>query len=251
MSDSLIVIPTYDEIDNIEPVLTRALGAAPTAEVLVVDDASPDGTADRAEELGRALGQITVLRRSGPRGLGHAYRDGFRHALAGGYDVVVEMDADLSHDPADVPRLVDALDRGADLVIGSRYVPGGSTPGWSTSRRTLSRAGGTYARRMLRLPVRDLTSGFRAYRASVLRRIDPDSVTAAGYGFQIEMAYRVERAGGRVVEVPIRFGRRVAGVSKLSPPIVVEAMAFVTRRGLRDRIPARHSTRYGQPIAVD
>jgi dolichol-phosphate mannosyltransferase len=232
----LVVIPTYNEIDNITEVLERTRRMLPDAAILVVDDASPDGTAARVEMLGRRIGGITVLRRSGKRGLGSAYRDGFRRGLATGYDVLVEMDADLSHDPAVLPALVDAVVAGADLAIGSRYVRGGSVPGWPWWRRTISRVGGTYARLMLRVPVADATSGFRAFRAAALEAVDLDHVRADGYGFQVEMAYRVHTVGGTITEIPIEFRDRTRGRSKMSMRIVVEALLLVTRWGVRDRI---------------
>ena len=233
----LIVLPTYQEATNIVTVLQRVRGVVPSAEILVVDDNSPDGTADLAEAAGRELGNIDVLRRPGKSGLGSAYRAGFTQGLAGGADVLVEMDADLSHDPAALPALLrPVLDGEADLVIGSRYVPGGAIPDWSFHRRGLSRLGNRYAAAMLHLPVADATAGFRAYAADVLRKIDLASVSTDGYGFQIDMAYRVSRAGGRIVEVPIEFTDRVRGKSKMSGRIIVEALAAVTWWGIRDRI---------------
>ena len=236
MPMTLVVIPTYNERENLEEVLTRTRAAVPDADILVVDDASPDGTAELAETFGVTLGRVTVLRRTGNRGLGLAYRDGFRLGLARGYEVIIEMDADLSHDPAAIPTLVARVHEGADLAIGSRYVTGGSTPSWAIGRRALSRAGCRYARSVLRVPVRDLTSGFRAYRANVLERIDLDTIDATGYGFQIEIAYAIALSGGTIVEVPITFRNRTAGISKMSPAIVAEAMILVTRCGIRDRI---------------
>jgi glycosyltransferase involved in cell wall biosynthesis len=168
-------------------------------------------------------------------GLGTAYTQAFQKGLAEGYDLFFEMDADLSHDPAALPGLLAAVAGGADLAVGSRYVPGGATPGWSWSRRALSRGGNAYARLLLRLPIHDATSGFRAYRADALRAVDLDTVEANGYGFQIEMAHRVARSGGSVVEVPIVFRDRVAGTSKMSTAIVAEALALVTRWGVRER----------------
>ena len=232
----LVVVPTYNEIENIADVLWRTRRMLPAAAVLVVDDGSPDGTAERAEELAAELGGIAVLRRAGKLGLGSAYRDGFRHGLAEGYDVLVEMDADLSHDPAMLPDLVAAVAAGADLAIGSRYVPGGSVPGWPWWRQAISRVGGTYARCMLRVPVADTTSGFRAFRAGTLEAIDLDHVRADGYGFQVEMAYRVHTMGGTIAEIPIEFRDRTLGRSKMSTRIVIEALLLVTRWGCRDRI---------------
>lgn len=224
---ALVVVPTLDEADNIERLLRGIRRAAPTVDVLVVDDASPDGTADLAESLGRSLGGIAVARRHGEPGLGAAYRDGFRHALAHGYDAVIEMDADLSHEPTTIPALIAALDTGADLAIGTRYIDGGATPGWPLHRRLLSRAGGEYARLLLHLPAHDPTSGFRAYRADLLRGCELETVGAQGFAFQLEMLHRAVRLDARVVEVPIVFHDRTAGVSKLSGAIAQEALRMV------------------------
>jgi dolichol-phosphate mannosyltransferase len=232
----LIVMPTYNEAENITEVLTRVREAAPQAEVLIVDDSSPDGTADLAEKVNGDLGQITVLRRAAKSGLGSAYRDGFRRGLAEGFEVVVEMDSDLQHDPAALPELLSAVEHGADLAIGSRYVPGGSIPNWRWHRRLLSKGGNRYAGLMLGLQVRDATAGYRAYRDTALRAIDLDAVKADGYGFQIEMAYTVARNGGRIVEVPISFGERHHGESKMSLRIPVEALVLVTWWAFRDRV---------------
>lgn len=232
----LVVLPTYQEAANIAEILRRLRTAAPEADVLVVDDNSPDGTAALAEEVGREVGGVRVLRRPKKAGLGSAYREGFRRGLAEDYEVLVEMDADLSHDPAALPALLAAVADGADLAIGSRYVPGGSIPNWSWHRRALSRWGNRYASAVLGLTVRDATSGYRAYRASVLSKLDLDTVRADGYGFQIEMAYRVARLGGSIREVPICFTDRVRGTSKMSGRIVAEALALVTWWGLRDRL---------------
>lgn len=235
----LVVLPTYQEAANIAEVLRRLRAAVPKADVLVVDDNSPDGTARLAEQVGEVVGGVAVLRRPGKAGLGSAYREGFRRGLADGYEALVEMDADLSHDPAALPALIDAVAEGADLAIGSRYVPGGSIPNWSWHRRALSRWGNRYAAWALRLPVHDATSGFRAYRAAAVAKVDLDTVRADGYGFQIEMAYRVAGLGGVIVEVPISFTDRVRGASKMSGRIVAEALALVTWWGLRDRLRRR------------
>jgi glycosyltransferase involved in cell wall biosynthesis len=234
----LVMLPTYDEIENIQDVLERVRATVPDADILVIDDGSPDGTADRAEKLGEVLGGIEVLRRGGKSGLGSAYRAGFRVGLARGYDVMVEMDADLSHDPAVLPELIAAVEHGADLAIGSRYVPGGSTPDWKWVRRVISRGGGLYSRAMLGLSVRDATAGFRAYHRDNLTHIDLDRVRADGYGFQVEMTYLTEANGGRIVEVPITFRDRSLGRSKMSSRIVVEALCLVTWWGVRDRLTA-------------
>lgn len=232
----LVVMPTFDEAENIEEVLGLVRRTVPDADVLVVDDNSPDGTADIAEAVGEQLGQISVLRRPGKQGLGSAYRAGFEYGLERGYEAMVEMDSDLSHDPLALPSILAPLDQGADLVIGSRYVPGGSIPDWSLHRRLLSRWGNRYAGFVLGLAVRDATAGYRAYRAEILAGIDLDAVKAEGYGFQIEMAYRVASAGGRIVEVPISFSDRLRGKSKMSGMIVVEALVLVTWWAIRDRI---------------
>lgn len=233
---ALLVLPTYQEALNLVEVLDRVRQATPDTRVLVVDDGSPDGTADVAEAHGAVVGGVEVLRRPAKSGLGSAYRDGFGWGLERGYDVLLEMDSDLSHDPAALPSLLGAIEHGADLVIGSRYVPGGSIPAWSWHRRLLSRWGNRYAAGLLGLAVNDSTAGFRAYRATMLRRIDLDGVTADGYGFQIEMTYEVVRRGGSVVEVPIAFSDRLRGESKMSGRIVVEALLLVTWWGLRDRL---------------
>lgn len=230
------MLPTYNEAANIDDVLRKVRAAVPDADVLVVDDGSPDGTADLAAARGDELGQITVMRRTEKNGLGAAYRAGFAWGLEEGYEALVEMDSDLSHDPAALPSLLMALDLAADLVIGSRYVPGGSIPEWSWHRRALSRWGNRYAAGLLGLAVNDATAGFRAYRASMLRRIDLDAVVADGYGFQIEMTYQVVKLGGRIVEVPIAFVDRVRGTSKMSSRIVFEALGLVTWWAVRDRL---------------
>ena len=223
----LVVIPTYNESENIDTVLRRIRAALPDGGVLVVDDGSPDGTADMAEKLGHELGGIDVLRRSAKSGLGSAYRAGFAWGLERGWEALIEMDADLSHEPEALPSLIAPLSDGVDLVIGSRYVPGGSIPNWRWHRRLLSRGANIYAAVLLGLHVTDSTSGFRAYRADALRRIDLGAVRADGYGFQIEMVHRVLGQGGRVTEVPIRFVDRVVGKSKMSMNIVIEALLLV------------------------
>jgi dolichol-phosphate mannosyltransferase len=229
----LVVIPTYNESENIDRVLRRVRGALPDATVLVVDDGSPDGTGDIAEKVGAEIGNIEILRRAEKSGLGSAYRAGFRWGLDRGFDVCVEMDADLSHDPDALPDLVAPLDKGFELVIGSRYVPGGSIPNWAWHRRLLSRGGNVYASTLLGLGVTDSTAGFRAYSASVLNRIALDDIRAEGYGFQIEMTYQAKRAGAPIVEVPIRFVDRTEGESKMSTFIVVEALGLVTWWGIQ------------------
>lgn len=223
----VVCLPTYNERDNLEP-LVRALGEVFAlhrldGRVLVVDDASPDGTGELADRLAAELPWVEVCHRPGKEGLGPAYLAGFSRALAGGAELVLEMDCDFSHDPADVPRLVAAA-ASADLVLGSRYVSGGGIRNWSRSRRAISRLGCLYAQALLGLPVRDATGGFKCFRRHVLEAIDLDSVSTRGYAFQVETTYRAVRAGFRVVEVPIVFTDRVAGGSKMSGAIVLEAV---------------------------
>jgi dolichol-phosphate mannosyltransferase len=227
------------EAENIEEFLRRARAGLPEADILVLDDNSPDGTADIAERVGAELGHIEVLRRPEKRGLGNAYRAGFAIGIARGYDIVCQVDADLSHDPAVLPELVRAVEEGADLAIGSRYVPGGAIPHWPARRLALSKYGNRYARFMLRTGVKDTSAGFRAYRADLLQAIDFASTRAKGYGFQLETTYRVARHGARVVEVPITFTDRVRGYSKMSGAVILEEMALMTWWGLRDRV--RHT----------
>ncbi|MET0729384.1 MAG: polyprenol monophosphomannose synthase [Acidimicrobiales bacterium] len=234
---ALVVIPTYNEALNIDAVLRRVRSVLPDGAVLVVDDCSPDGTADLAEATAAELGGIDVLRRHAKAGLGGAYRAGFAWGLDRGVGVFVEMDADLQHDPSSLPGLLAPVVAGsADLVIGSRYVPGGSIPNWRLHRRLLSRWGNRYASAMLGLHVQDATAGFRAYSADLLKQLDLDTVRADGYGFQIEMTYRSRQARGRIVEVPIQFGERARGESKMSGAIVFEALTMVTWWAARDRL---------------
>ena len=228
----LVVLPTYNESENIDHVLRRIRAALPEASVLVVDDGSPDGTADQAEILGKELGSIEVMRRAGKSGLGSAYRAGFRWGLDHGFDACIEMDADLSHEPEALPDLVAPLADGTELVIGSRYIPGGVIPNWAWHRRLLSRGGNLYASTLLGLGVSDATAGFRCYAASLLERLDLDAVRAEGYGFQIEMTYESRKVGATILEVPIRFVDRVEGESKMSTFIVVEALGLVTLWGI-------------------
>ena len=233
----LVVIPTYQEAENIVDVLERVRASVPDAGVLVVDDGSPDGTADLAAGVGERLGGIEVMRRAEKSGLGPSYRAGFAWGLERGHDVLIEMDADLSHDPAVLPELIRTVASGeADLAIGSRYVPGGSVPGWPKHRLLLSQWGNRYVSLLLQIPVRDATAGFRAYTAEIVEKVGMDRVRADGYGFQIEMAYEVAKAGGTIREVPITFRDRVRGVSKMHPGIITEALWLVTRWGVRDRV---------------
>jgi len=240
---ALVVIPTYNEAESVTTVLDRVLLADPRVDVLVVDDGSPDGTADLADALAGELGGIEVLRRPSKSGLGSAYREGFKLGLAQGYEALVEMDADLSHDPSVLGDMLAELEGGADIVIGTRYMPGGSIPDWSWYRRAISKAGNLYSRIMLGLPARDATSGYRAYHRRALERLNLTAVRADGYGFQIEMAYKVVRAGGILAEVPIEFHDRTLGRSKMSSRIVVEALVLVTWWGLSARLRERRKRR--------
>jgi dolichol-phosphate mannosyltransferase len=220
-----ICLPTYNERANIEPML-RALQPL-GVRVLVIDDNSPDGTGEIADRLAAELDFVSVLHRERKEGLGPAYVAGFRRALADGAELILEMDCDFSHDPEDVPRLIAACEQGADLALGSRYVPGGGTENWGRSRRIVSTGGSWYARTLLGVGVRDLTGGFKCYRRRVLERIDLDAVRSKGYAFQIETTYRAIRAGFTVVEVPIVFADRTEGTSKMSRAIVIEAVTQV------------------------
>ena len=237
---ALVVIPTYNEADNIAAILTAVTTAVPEASVLVVDDGSPDGTAELVEKAVDVNPQIHLLRGEGKRGLGQAYIAGFHWGLDHGYGFFVEMDADFSHDPAAIPDLLRAGAE-ADVVVGSRYIPGGGVVGWSKRRHLLSRAGNVYARLALGFAVRDATGGFRCYRRAVLEAVDLPGVRSNGYAFQIDMTYRAWRLGFRVTEVPIIFRERELGTSKMSGSIVREALVAVARWGLRDRLPGRRT----------
>ena len=219
---AVVCLPTYNELENLEPML-RALGDK-DVRVLVIDDNSPDGTGELADRLAQELDYVDVLHRERKEGLGPAYLAGFRRALSGDADLVLEMDCDFSHDPNDVPRLRAAVEQGADLALGSRYVPGGGVRNWGLIRRLISAGGSLYARVLLGVKVRDLTGGFKCYRRGVLEAIDLDAVESRGYAFQIETTYRALRAGFEVVEVPITFADREVGGSKMSKTIVAEAI---------------------------
>lgn len=237
---SVVVVPTYQEAGNVERFVRAVREAAPEVDLAVVDDNSPDGTGAIAETVAAELGRVEVIHRPGKEGLGAAYRQGFRWALDAGYDVVIQMDCDFSHDPAKIATLLAALeDETIDCAIGSRYVPGGSTPGWPVHRRLLSRYGNRYTAMVLRLGIRDATGGFRAYRASTLERIDIDSTRANGYAFQSEVAFRMTDAGLRLAEVPITFVDREYGTSKMSVKIMAESMARVTTWGIEARLGRR------------
>ncbi|MCL5257104.1 MAG: polyprenol monophosphomannose synthase [Chloroflexi bacterium] len=224
-----VVIPTYNEIENLENIVAAVLAASPGINVIIVDDGSPDGTGEAADHLAAADERVKVIHRSGKLGLGTAYICGFKRALAEGADYICEMDADFSHNPSYVPSLLSAVDDGADVAIGSRYVPGGGTPDWSLSRRIISQGGSLYARIVLGMSVKDLTGGFKCFRRQVLEAIDLDSVHSNGYSFQIEMNYKSASKGFRLVEVPIVFPDRRVGKSKMSKRIVTEAMVVVPR----------------------
>ena len=235
MSKTVVCIPTFNERENLPRILDRLFAANPDVYALVIDDASPDGTGAIADERAAADPRVRVLHRQSKDGLGAAYRAGFAVAIADGADVVVEMDADGSHAPEQLPALLAALPT-ADLVLGSRWVRGGAVQNWPLHREILSRGGNAYARFMLRVPIRDITGGYRVFRVDTLQAIDYANVQSQGYVFQVEMAYRVAQAGLRVVEVPITFVEREFGDSKMSQRIVREAMQQVTRWGLRARL---------------
>ena len=230
----LVIVPTYDERENLPGLLRRLHAAVPAVDVLVVDDDSPDGTGELADTLSDADERIHVLHRAAKEGLGAAYLDGFRWALARAYDTVVEMDADGSHAPEQLPSLLAALAE-ADVALGSRWVPGGAVVDWPRRRELLSRGGNAYARLLLGLPVHDATGGYRAYRREVLETVDLADVASAGYCFQVDVLWRAWRAGFRIVEVPIRFVERVSGVSKMNRAVVTEALWRVTVWGLTSR----------------
>jgi dolichol-phosphate mannosyltransferase len=235
---ALVIVPTYDERENLPPIIDAVHAQLPAADLLVVDDASPDGTGQLADEIAARDPKVKVLHRSGKLGLGTAYIAGFRYALEHGYDFIFEMDCDFSHDPKYLPVLLESARAGADLVLGSRYVDGGGTVNWGAMRRFISRGGSLYARTILGVPVRDLTGGFKCFRRAVLERIDLATVAGQGYAFQIEMTYRTLRAGFRVVEVPIVFVDRRVGQSKMSKKIFVEAMTLVWKLRLGGAAPA-------------
>jgi dolichol-phosphate mannosyltransferase len=220
-----VCLPTYNERENLEPMLRRLRDVLRDGDrVLVIDDASPDGTGELADRLAGELDFVDVLHRSRKEGLGPAYLAGFRRALDDGAELIMEMDCDFSHDPADVPRLIDAVESGADLALGSRYVPGGGVRNWGLTRLVISRVASVYTAVFLRMGVKDPTGGFKCFRRRVLETIDLDRITAKGYAFQIETTYRAKQAGFRVVEVPITFADRTEGRSKMSRAIVLEAV---------------------------
>ncbi|PAY24884.1 dolichol-phosphate mannosyltransferase [Dietzia natronolimnaea] len=234
---TLVIIPTYDERENLPGVVERLLASAPDVAVLIADDNSPDGTGEVADRLAAddPRGRITVLHRAGKQGLGAAYIAGFRWGLERGYSVLVEMDADGSHPPERLPAMLAEIDAGADLVIGSRYVPGGSVENWPWQRHVISRGGNVYSRIMLGVGIKDITAGFRAYRSESLSRLDMDAIESKGYCFQIDMTWRLLNTGGTVVEVPITFTERTVGHSKMSESIFREAAVNVARWGWEKR----------------
>jgi dolichol-phosphate mannosyltransferase len=225
---TLIIIPTYNERENLQPLLQEIFSFAPATDVLVVDDNSPDGTGQLVDEIASVNTQVKALHRAGKLGLGTAYIAGFKYAIEHGYDAAFEMDADFSHDPRYLPDFLKAIEH-ADLVIGSRYVPGGATPNWTLLRRIISGGGNIYTRLLLWMPVHDCTAGFRCYRREVLESIDLDSVKSQGYAFQIEMVYRVRLQGFKIVETPIVFLDRRVGKSKMSRKIFLEGFTYVLR----------------------
>jgi dolichol-phosphate mannosyltransferase len=230
-----LVLPTYDEASNLEPVVAAVRERLPQdGRILIVDDNSPDGTGEIADRLAAEFEGVSVLHRPRKEGIGPAYVAGFRRAMEGGAELVAQMDADFSHDPADLPRLLEAAED-ADLVLGSRYVEGGGVADWGPVRRAISRGGSAYARTVLGVPVRDLTGGFKVFRRAVLEAIDLGSISAAGYAFQVETTFRAVRAGFRVVEVPITFSDRRVGESKMTGGIVLEAALRVPGMRLRGR----------------
>jgi dolichol-phosphate mannosyltransferase len=247
MSPVLVVVPTYDEVQNLEPILQRLHRSVPDAHALVVDDGSPDGTGQLAEELAARDPRVHVLHRTAKAGLGPAYVAGFRWARARGYEVLVEMDADGSHHPEQLPDLLAALDD-ADLVLGSRYVTGGRVEDWPVHRLLLSRAGNLWTRWALRVPLADATGGYRAVRGDLVDRLPFGDVASQGYCFQVDWAWRAVRAGARVVEVPITFTERRFGRSKMSGSIVGEALVRVTVWGLRDRLADRLPDLIARPV---
>lgn len=227
--NTLVIIPTYNERENLERLLGEIHQVDGALHILIVDDGSPDGTGALADQLAAADERIHVMHREGKLGLGTAYIAGFKWALKRDYELVFEMDADFSHEPEALPRFIEAVANGADLVIGSRWVPGGETPGWPAWRKGISRGGSMYARTVLGVDVRDLTSGFKCFHRRVLQAIDLDSVEAVGYGFQVELNWRTLRRGFKVVEVPICFRDRAAGQSKMSSKIFAEALVLVVK----------------------
>lgn len=247
---TLIVSPTYEEAENVEEFMRRARAAVPDADILIVDDSSPDGTGDIARRVAAELGRADVLTRPKKLGLGEAYRAGYAWGLERGYERLIQIDADLSHDPTALVTMLAALDEGADVAVGSRYTPGGTVPHWPWYRKALSRYANRYAGFVLGLHVRDATAGYRAYKASTLQRIDYSTTRSKGYGFAIESTYRAWRTGCVIKEIPISFTDRVRGESKLTWSIFAEELYLVTWWGFRDRVLRRGGKRIPQPKAA-
>jgi len=243
---TLIIVPTYNELENLPLLIEKIFSNAPATDILVVDDNSPDGTGAFVEKMSAEDPRIHVLHRSGKLGLGTAYIAGFKYAIAQGYDVAFEMDADFSHDPRFLPDFLAKIEH-ADLVIGSRYIPGGSTPNWSWRRRLLSGGANIFARTVLFMPVHDCTAGFRCYRREVLESLGLDTIESQGYGFQVEMAYRVQKYGFKIVETPIVFTDRRVGKSKMSRAIVLEGFTYVLRARFKKLPPPTRPTSVHTP----
>ena len=243
MSEVLVIVPTYNEIESLETLVGRVRQSVPDAHVLVVDDASPDGTGELADRLAAADPSVAVLHRSAKDGLGKAYLAGFDRAITGGYQYAVEIDADGSHDPAELPAMIALAEQGADLVIGSRWVPGGAVRNWPWLRQAISRGGNAYARAVLRSRIQDITAGFRVFRVSALRDLDLSDIASQGYCFQVELAWQLERTGHRIAEHPITFVERATGRSKMHAGIVVEALLRVTAWGITATVKPRELDR--------
>jgi len=239
MTEMLVIVPTYNEIESLETLVGRVRQSVPEADILVVDDASPDGTGKLADRLAAADPAIRVLHRAAKDGLGKAYLAGFDVAIARGYRYAVEIDADGSHDPAELPAMLALAEDGADLVIGSRWVPGGAVRNWPWFRKAISRAGNTYSRVVLRSRIQDITAGFRVFRVSALRDLDLSQIASQGYCFQVELAWRLERTGHRIAEHPITFVERATGRSKMHSGIVLEALLRVTAWGIAATVRGR------------
>jgi len=239
MSEMLVIVPTYNEIESLDTLVDRVRRSVPDADILVVDDASPDGTGELADRLAAKDPAIRVLHRAAKDGLGKAYLAGFDDAIARGYRYAVEIDADGSHDPAELPAMLALAEKGADLVIGSRWVPGGAVRNWPWFRRAISRGGNTYARVVLRSRIQDITAGFRVFRVTALRDLDLSKVASQGYCFQVELAWQLERTGHRIAEHPITFVERATGRSKMHSGIVLEALLRVTAWGIAATVRGR------------
>ena len=244
---AVAIVPTYNEAENIEPLVRAIRANAPDVGILVVDDSSPDGTAELVDGLMSSVDDLQLLRRATKSGLGGAYRAGMRSAIDGGAEICIQIDADFSHDPVMIPALVSAVEHGADLAIGSRYVPGGITENWPRKRRELSRWANRYSAGVLGLAVNDATAGYRAYRSSALVELmEFETIRTEGYGFQVEMTHRLVRSGGKIVEIPITFRDRTKGVSKMSQGIVREGFVMVLSLWVKDRAGRRERRHHGR-----